>query len=47
MPRSQIHTTNDDTQQIAAANAGWRLQFRFAVHAFWSRVAELWTLGEQ
>ena len=29
---------------IAAANAGWRGQFRFAVHVFWSRVAELWTL---
>jgi len=29
---------------IAAGNAGWRLQFRFAVHAGWSRVPELWTL---
>ena len=29
--------------QIAAGNAGWRLQFRFAVHAGWSRVPELWT----
>jgi len=27
--------------QITAANAGWRLQFRFAVHAGWSRVPEL------
>ena len=31
-------------QQIAAGNAGWRLQFRFAVHAGWFRVPELWTL---
>ena len=30
---------------IAAGNAGWRSQFRFAVHAGWSRVPELWTLG--
>jgi hypothetical protein len=28
-----------------AANAGWRLQFRFAVHGFSSRVAELWRLA--
>ena len=33
-----------DAEQIAAGNAGWRSQFRFAVHAFWSRVPELWTL---
>ncbi len=26
------------TPKIAAGNAGWRLQFRFAVHAFCSRV---------
>jgi hypothetical protein len=32
-------------QQIAAGNAGWRSQFRFAVHADWSRVPELWTLA--
>jgi len=32
-------------QQIAAGNAGWRSQFRFAVHAGCSRVPELWTLG--
>jgi hypothetical protein len=31
--------------QIAAGNAGWAFQFRFAVHAGWSRVPELWTLG--
>ena len=31
--------------QIAAANAGWPAQFRFAVHVIWSRVPELWTLG--
>ena len=29
----------------AAGNAGWPFQFRFAVHAGWSRVPELWTLG--
>ena len=32
-------------KQIAAGNAGWPVQFRFAVHADWSRVPELWTLG--
>ena len=32
-------------QQIAARNAGWPSQFRFAVHVIWSRVPELWTLG--
>ncbi len=26
---------------IAAANAGWRFQFRFAVHGFSPQVAEL------
>ena len=31
--------------QIAAGNAGWPFQFRFAVHVIWSRVPELWTLG--
>ena len=31
-------------QQITAGNAGWPVQFRFAVHAGWSRVPELWTL---
>jgi hypothetical protein len=31
--------------QIAAGNAGWPVQFRFAVHGFLSRVPELWTLG--
>ena len=30
--------------KIAAGNAGWRFQFRFAVHAFWSLVPELWPL---
>ena len=34
----------DDAEQIAAGNAGWRFQFRFAVHIIWSRVPELWTL---
>src|SRR5439155_25199965 len=33
--------------QIAAANAGWRLQFRFAVHVIWARVPELWTLDAE
>lgn len=32
-------------QQIAAGNAGWAVQFRFAVHVIWSRVPELWTLA--
>jgi len=32
-------------QQIAAGNAGWRPQFRFAVRVLWSRVPELWALG--
>jgi hypothetical protein len=31
---------------IAAANAGWRIQLRFAVHGFWLRVAELESLGD-
>src|SRR5258705_28779 len=31
--------------QIAAGNAGWRSQFRFAVHVIWSRVPDLWSLG--
>jgi hypothetical protein len=31
-------------EQVAASNAGWPFQFRFAVHGFWSRVPELWTL---
>ena len=31
--------------KIAAGNAGWLFQFRFAVHVIWSRVPELWTLG--
>ena len=30
--------------EFAAGNAGWPFQFRFAVHAGWSRVPEL-TLG--
>jgi hypothetical protein len=34
-----------DAQQIAAGNAGWRLQFRFAVHDFWPRAPELWALA--
>ena len=33
------------SNECAAGNAGWRLQFRFAVHVLWSRVPELWTLG--
>jgi hypothetical protein len=32
--------------KIGAANAGLRLQFRFAVDVIWSRVPELWTLGD-
>ncbi len=31
--------------KIAAGNAGWRFQFRFAVHVIWSRVPELWSLA--
>jgi hypothetical protein len=31
-------------EQIAAGNAGWPVQFRFAVHVIWSCVPELWTL---
>jgi hypothetical protein len=31
--------------QIATGNAGWGLQFRFAVYAGWSRVPEFWALG--
>jgi hypothetical protein len=27
--------------KITAGNAGWRFQFRFAVHVIWSRVPEL------
>ena len=38
---------HDAAEQIAAGNAGWRSQFRFAVHGFWSRVPELWTFGEE
>jgi len=34
------------TQPLAAGNAGWPIQFRFAVHGFLSRVAELFTLGD-
>jgi hypothetical protein len=44
---SGVNVSNHDrlfTQPLAAGNAGWRLQFRFAVHAGWSRVPELWTL---
>jgi len=29
--------------KIAAGNAGWLVQFRFAAHVLWSRVPELWT----
>ena len=32
-------------QQVAGANAGWRCQFRCAVHVFWSGVAQLFSLG--
>jgi len=35
---------NEEAEQIAAGNAGWPSQFRFAVHVIWSRVPELWTL---
>jgi len=28
--------------KIAAGNAGWPFQLRFAVHAGWSRVPEIW-----
>jgi hypothetical protein len=28
-----------------AGNAGWRFQFRFAVHVLWSRVPELGSFG--
>ncbi len=28
--------------KITAHNAGWRLQFRFAVGVFWSGVCEFW-----
>ncbi len=35
----------DDECQIAAGNAEWSVQFRFAVDFIWSRVPELWTLG--
>ena len=31
--------------QITAGNAGWRSQFRFAVHVLWSRAPEFRTLG--
>jgi hypothetical protein len=31
----------NNTQQIAAGNAGWRVQFRLAVLVNWSRVPEL------
>src|SRR5208282_2133343 len=33
-----------EVEQIAAGNAGWPVQFRFAVHIVWSRVPELWSL---
>jgi hypothetical protein len=36
---------HESAEQIAAGNAGWPVQFRFAVDAGWSRVPELWTLG--
>jgi hypothetical protein len=45
---SGVKVSNYDrvfTQPLAAGNAGWGSQFRFAVHAGWSRVPELWTLG--
>ena len=32
------------SSQIAAGNAGWPVEFRFAVRAFWSRVPG--TLGD-
>ena len=31
-------------QQVAGANAGWRCQFRCAVHGFWPGVAQLFSL---
>jgi hypothetical protein len=32
--------------KFAVGNAGWSFQFRFTVHVIWSRVPELWTLGD-
>ena len=34
-----------DAEPVARAHPGWRLQFRFAVHAGWPRMPEFWTLG--
>ena len=42
--RLKLFYWNREAEQIAADNAGWPVQFRFAVHADWSRVPELWTL---
>jgi hypothetical protein len=45
---SGVKVSNHDRlfiQPLAAGNAGWPFQFRFAVHAIWSRVPELWPLG--
>jgi hypothetical protein len=35
------HLDTKAPNQIAPANARWRLQFRFAVHVCWSGVAGL------
>ena len=32
--------------KITAANAGWRLQFRFAVDGLWPGVAEFYRSGK-
>ncbi len=40
-----LERPDDAAQQIAPGNAGWPVQFRFAVHVIWSRVPELWTFG--
>ena len=35
----------NNSVEVAGANAGWRWPFRFAVHGFWSGVAQLFSLG--
>ena len=51
--RSRFQSTRSPTshdnaaQPCAGANPGWSSQFRFAVHVFFPRVPELWTLGIQ
>jgi hypothetical protein len=44
-PKPRACSTLTGDEQIAAGNAGWPLQFRFAVHVIWSRVLELWAFG--